>query len=84
MESFKRWCAAAALKVPVHLEKSERVNFRAVCLAFSDPAELRKVLQSCEAFVEEWASVFKKVSPDVAQEAWQSFLVEYAKRDLGD
>jgi hypothetical protein len=84
MESFKRWCAAAALKVPAHLEKSERVNFRGVCLAFSDPEEFRKVLQSCEAFVEEWASVFKKVSPDVAQETWQSFLVEYVQRDLGE
>ena len=84
MDSFKKWNAAAALKIPAHLEMAGRENHQGVCLAFSDPEELRKVLQGCEAFVEQCASVFKKVSPDVTLETWQSFLVAHVQRDLGE
>ena len=84
MDSLQKWSAAAALKIPAHLEMSGRKNLQGVCLAFSDPEELRKVLQSCEAFVEQCALVFKKVSPDVSLETWQSFLVVHVLRDLGD
>lgn len=84
MDSFKKWRAAAPLKVPAHLEKGGQKKPDGVCLAFSDPEELRKVLFNCEAFLEQCAALFHKVSSDVALETWQSFLVAHVQQDLGE